>query len=202
MYSPPHFTETDAAALCALIVENNFAVLVSSVEGRTFGTHLPFLYRAESAMLTAHMARANPHWQALAAAPEQALVIFQGPHEYVSPTWYGEPGVPTWNYAAVHVYGSFELIEDPAEHRHVLDALTAHHEAGNMPPWRADFDAPPIAGMLRGTVAFNIRITALEGKFKLNQNRSAADRSRVIDALEAGGGDNARGVARLMRERQ
>ena len=202
MYSPAHFAETDAAALRTLIEANNFAVLVSSVDGRAFGTHLPFLYVPESGLLTAHMARANPHWQTLVENPEDALVIFQGPHEYVSPTWYGEPGVPTWNYAAVHVYGSFELIENPDEHRRVLAALTAHHEAGNTPPWQADFDAPLIAGMLRGTVAFNIRIRALEGKFKLSQNRTSADRSRVIDALEARGGDNAAGVARLMRERE
>ncbi len=202
MYSPPHFAETDAAALGALIEGNNFAVLVSSVDGRPFATHLPFLYGAEAGILTAHMARANPHWQALADNPDEVLVIFQGPHEYVSPTWYGEPGVPTWNYTAVHVYGRFELIEDESEHRTVLKALTARHEAGNSPPWQADFDAPLIAGMLRGTVAFNIRIATLEGKFKLSQNRSTADRRRVVEALEALDGDNARGVARLMRERQ
>lgn len=202
MYCPAHFAETDPAALRALIEANNFAVLVSTVDGRAFATHLPFLYRPESAILTAHMARANPHWQALAKRPDEALVIFQGPHEYLSPTWYGEPGVPTWNYAAAHVYGAFELIEDPATHRDVLEALTAHHEAGNSPPWEADFAAPPVSGMLRGTVAFNIRIRAIEGKFKLSQNRSEADRGRVVAALEARGGDNALELARLMRERQ
>lgn len=202
MYCPPHFVENDPNALGALIEANNFAVLVSLVDGQTFATHLPFLYRPESAMLSAHMARTNPHWQALAAKPDEALVIFQGPHEYVSPTCYGEPGVPTWNYVAAHVYGAFELIEDPAAHREVLAALTAHHEAGNSPPWQADFAAPLVAGMLRGTVAFNIRIRTIEGKFKLSQNRSEADRGRVIEALEARGGDNALGVARLMRERQ
>jgi len=202
MYCPPHFVENDPNALRALIDANNFAVLVSPVDGQAFATHLPFLYRPESALLSAHMARANPHWQALAAKPDDALVIFQGPHEYVSPTWYGEPGVPTWNYTAAHVYGAFELIEDAAAHRDVLAALTVHHEAGNSPPWQADFTAPSIAGMLRGTVAFNIRIRTIEGKFKLSQNRSQADRQRVVAALEARGGDNALGVAGLMRERQ
>tara|TARA_R110001592_G_scaffold43784_1_gene141737 strand:+ start:367 stop:975 length:609 start_codon:yes stop_codon:yes gene_type:complete len=202
MYCPSHFVENDPAALGALIDANNFAVLVSSVDGQAFATHLPFLYRPQSALLCAHMARANPHWQALVEQSDDVLVIFQGPHEYVSPTWYGEPGVPTWNYAAAHVYGSFELIGDPAAHREVLEALTAHHEAGNSPPWQADFQAPLIAGMLHATVAFNIRIRSIEGKFKLSQNRPLADRTRVVEALEARGGDNALGVARLMRERQ
>lgn len=202
MYCPSHFVENDPEALRALIEANNFAVLVSPVNGQAFATHLPFLYRSGSALLSAHMARANPHWRALAEKPDEALVIFHGPHEYVSPTWYAEPGVPTWNYAAAHVYGSFELIEDPAAHRDVLEALTSHHEADNSPPWQADYSAPLIAGMLRGTVAFNIRIRAIEGKFKLSQNRPQADRGRVVEALEARGGDNARGVARLMRERQ
>lgn len=202
MYCPAHFAENDPEALGALIAANNFAVLVSSVNGRAFATHLPFLYRPESAILTAHMARANPHWEALAAAPDEALVIFQGPHAYVSPAWYGEPGVPTWNYAAAHVYGTFELIADPTAHRDALEALTVHHEAGNSPPWQADFTTPLIAGMLRGTVAFNIRIRTIEGKFKLSQNRSAADRGRVVAALEALGDDDALGVAQLMRERQ
>jgi len=202
MYTPDHFVEDDTGTLGALIDRNNFGTLVSSVDGRPFATHLPFLFQREPATLVGHMARANPHWQSLAGDPRNVLAIFQGPHEYISPTWYGEPGVPTWNYTVVHVYGTFEVVTEPAAHRQILADLTARHEADSKTPWQADFDTPLIGGMLRGTVAFRLTVSEIEGKFKLSQNRPAPDRERVADALEERGGEQALGIAAMMRERQ
>lgn len=202
MYIPAHFAETNPGALRELIEQNNFATLVSTDGARPFATHLPFLYAPDDRALLGHMARANPHWQALANSGGEVLVIFQGPHDYISPGWYAEPGVPTWNYAAVHVYGTFELVTAPDAHRKILADLTAQHESGRPEPWRADFDAPFVTGMLRGTIAFRIGIRDIEGKVKMSQNRADADRERVIAELERDGSDNARGVARLMRERE
>ena len=90
--------------------------------------------------LLAHMARANPHWRQLAEAKADALVIFQGPHAYVSPSLYSDPGVPTWNYAVVHVYGRFRVLDAASDHRQVLETLTAQHESQRADPWQADFE--------------------------------------------------------------
>jgi len=202
MYCPQHFVETDHEILRALIEQNNFGTLVSVVDGLPFATHLPFLYEPENQRLLAHMARANPHWQALDANDADALVIFQGPHAYVSPGWYQSPGVPTWNYTAVHIYGSFSVIDDPLAHRNELAALAAKHEAGRTEPWQPDFDSALISGMVSGTVAFQILITEIQGKFKLSQNRSEADRANVIRELEHRADGSDRGLAELMRARQ
>ncbi len=163
-------------------------------------THLPFLLhrtRGTKGTLIGHMARANPHRELLGA---ESLVIFQGPHAYVSPSWYEDaPAVPTWNYIAVHAYGAPEIVDDAAEVRAVLARLIEVHEAGRSAPWQ--FESLPgdfIDGMVRGIVAFEIPIARLEGKWKLNQNRSAADRDGVIRALHAQGDPMAQAVAAAM----
>lgn len=202
MYCPNHFVESDPRVLQALIEANNFATLISNVDGRPFATHLPFIGSLEEGRLYAHMARANPHWQALATERAQALVIFEGPHAYISPSWYANAGVPTWNYATVHVYGVFCVIDDLKEHERVLNALTAKHEAQRVCPWQPDFGAPLLSGMLGATLAFRIDISEIQGKFKLSQNRPAEDRANVISELTNSGYDTERGVAKLMCERQ
>ena len=199
MYIPTHFAENDPQSLQKLIEANNFGTLISARDERPFATHLPFIYDAAGSRLLAHMARANPHWQSLAESTLEALVIFQGPHAYISPSLYSEPGVPTWNYAAVHVYGRFRVLDDPIDHRRVLESLTKQHEAARDDPWKADFDTSMVQQMMRATVAFEIIINELQGKFKLSQNRSTTDRENVIDSLEAEGVDNAAAVASLMR---
>lgn len=199
MYIPKHFAQNEPALLAEVIRQYSFGTLVSVVEQRPFATHLPFIYDQENGGLHAHMARSNPHWHALLEAPEEALVIFQGPHAYVSPSWYDSPGVPTWNYAAVHVYGFFQTIDDPEQHRQILERLTAVHEATQTNPWVADFDSPTVSQMIGGTVAFEISIKEIQGKFKLSQNRSPTDRVNVIETLENVGSDNASGVAEMMR---
>ena len=201
MYIPPHFHEDDPQTLQALIEANNFGTLTSIVDERPYATHLPFVFDTERSRLLGHMARANPHWRALAEDPRDTLVMFQGPHAYVSPSLYTDPGVPTWNYTAVHIYGRFRILDDTGEHHAVMTALTEQHESGRPAPWRADFDSSMINKMVRATVAFEIVIDECLGKFKLSQNRSAEDRANVITALAGEGGDDARGVAVLMQAR-
>lgn len=201
MYTPTHFLESNRDALVELIDANNFGTLISTLDGRPYATHLPFVHETGKPRLIGHMARANPHWQELAKNPGETLVLFQGPHAYVSPTWYVDPGVPTWNYTAVHVYGDFRVLDDEAEHTTVLHELTERHESARPKPWRADFDSTMIRQMIRATVAFEIVIDRYEGKFKLSQNRSHTDQTRVIDALTQAGGENAAGVAELMSKR-
>ncbi|HVH80088.1 MAG TPA: FMN-binding negative transcriptional regulator, partial [Stellaceae bacterium] len=134
----------------------------------------------------------------------EALVVFSGPHAYISPSWYGAgPAVPTWNYASVHAYGAARAISDKAWLRDLLLRLSERHETREAAPWRMQ-DQPDtfLDGMLNGIVGFEIAVSRLEGKFKLSQNRPAGDRPRIIAALEARGDAEANGVAQLMRDRE
>ncbi len=203
MYVPPAFTQSDFAARHGLIEANAFGTLVSSSAeaAAPMATHLPFLLdraRGPNGTLIGHMARANPHRELLGA---EALVIFQGPHAYVSPSWYADaPAVPTWNYIAVHAYGTPEIIDDPVDVRGVLARLIEVHEAASSAPWKIDsLPSDFIDGMVRGIVAFEIPIARLDGKWKLSQNRSAADRNGVIRALHAQGDPLSFGVAAEMK---
>ena len=200
MYTPAHFNQTDPQALREMIEANSFGTLISMLDDRPFATHLLFIYDPDHSRLLAHMARANPHWSELARTKRDALIIFQGPHAYISPSLYRDPGVPTWNYTAVHIYGRFRVLDDAIEHRQVMETLTAQHETQRPVPWQADFDSSMVQQMLQATVAFEIEISEVQGKFKLGQNRSSADRENVIHELQNDGGDDAAGLAQLMRE--
>ena len=191
MYVPPHFSESDLGHLHEVIRHNAFGVVTSLVDGHLMATHLPFLIdpdRGPNGTLLAHMARANPHSKGFDGVTE-ALVVFSGPHGYISPNWYEKgPAVPTWNYVAVHAYGVPVLRDDPAETRAHLGQLAAIYEAGRDRPWRIeDQPADFIDRLVPRVIAFEIPITRIEGKFKLVQNRSAEDRRRVANALRAEG---------------
>jgi transcriptional regulator len=200
MYTPAHFNQTDPQALQQMIEANSFGTLISVLDNRPFATHLPFIYDPDHSRLLAHMARTNPHWSELARTKRDALAIFQGPHAYISPSLYHDPGVPTWNYATVHIYGRFRVLDDAVEHRHVMETLTAQHEARRPVAWQAEFDSSMVQQLMRATVAFEIEISEVQGKFKLSQNRSSADRENIICELQDDGSDDAAGLAQLMRE--
>lgn len=201
MYIPKEFEVTDRSRLHRIIRDNNFGILVSVVDGAPTATHLPFMIdpdRGENGTLLAHIARANPHWQSFGDG--DVLVVFNGPHGYISPSWY-EPGkaVPTWNYIAVHAYGRPVLVENaPVGH---LRQLVDTHEAGFGQPWSLDGQEERfIDGLSKGVVAFEIPISRLEGKAKLNQNRSTASQARVVHALECSPDPANHALARSMRD--
>jgi len=200
IHIPKHFAEHDLARLQALVRAHNFATLVSAHQGEIQVSHLPFLLDAECKMLRAHMARANPQWRTF--SPERkVLVIFHGPHHYVSPAWYAcHPSVPTWNYAVVHAQGRPTLIEDRERLAVLVRELVTRHEAASPEPWKMDLPPDYQDKMLSAIVGFEIEITRLDGKFKLSQNRPGGDQPLVIEALERLGSDDALGVAALMRE--
>ncbi len=186
MYRPKAFVISDTQQLHSFIEQYSFATLVSSVDGNPFATHLPFLFdpdTSEHGVLLGHMARANPHWQTFSAG-QAVLVIFQGPHSYISPSWYETaPAVPTWNYAAVHVYGVPRIIEDSERLAVLVDRLTAVYEAGMPQPWPGDVPADFKQKLLKAIVGFVIDITHIEGKFKLGQNRPLEDQEAVAQRL-------------------
>lgn len=203
MYTPRSFRVDDAATLHSLIRENAFGVLVSQDQGRPLASHLPFsldLDRGGSnGVLVGHMARANPQWKTWSADTE-VLVIFQGPHAYITPDWYElKQTVPTWNYAAVHAYGRPRLIHDPEELRPMVMPMVGVYEGKVGSGWDPESMEPIMASMLKAVVGFEIPIDSLEGKFKFNQNRSREDQHGVVKGLERLGDPAALDVARIMR---
>jgi transcriptional regulator len=186
MYVPGAFALDSPEALRALIASYDFATLVSHGPGGLTASHIPILFepaRGAQGTLVAHLARANPHAQALDGA--EALAIFQGPHGYISPSLYAtHPSVPTWNYASVHVYGRARLVTDAQSLRAIVARLVEKHESARAAPWSMDGLAENyIEGMLRGIIGVEIELSRIEGKHKLSQNRNRVDRTRVIEAL-------------------
>lgn len=201
MYIPRHFKEDDVAALWDFMEANSFGMLVTNHDSGPFVSHLPFLLdreRGPSGTLSVHVAKANPHAEdALAGAG--MLAVLHGPHAYISPAWYAEPrNVPTWNYVAVHAYGKPRVITDPARLMQMLHRMIATFDQ----QWQLPPEADWAERMLNGIVGFDIEIERLEGKFKLNQNRTAADRRGVIEALSQSTDPAVLAIARYMRERE
>lgn len=201
MYVPQAFAMRDAASWRELIETNGFATLVSMGPDGLVATHLPVLLdtsRGPNGTLVMHLAGANPHGKALDGA--DVLVIFNGPHGYISPSWYAtHPAVPTWNYASVHVYGRACVVDDPTRLRNALAKLVEKYEAGRAAPWSmAGLSQPYVDGMLKRIVGVEIEIARIDAKQKLSQNRNAVDRRQVIDALAASADANDRALADYM----
>ena len=200
MYLPTDFEETDPQRIAALIEANPFGMLITTADGAPFVTHLPFLYEVADdtqGRLLGHVAKANPQWRHFAAGQE-VLTVFQGPHAYVSPAWYASPGVPTWNYAVVHLRGRPRLIESAAALEALLERLTHAHEAAQTEPWKANLNGKRRDQLFNMIVGFEIEVTEIQAKFKLSQNRSVTDRQRVIQALSQSDRPTDHAVAQLM----
>jgi len=201
MYIPKSFAEADISILYQFIQEHSFATLVTQHKGQLTATHIPFLIDTEQGVLKAHLARANEQWRGFDGS--QALVIFQGPHAYISPTWYAtHPSVPTWNYTAVHVYGTPRVVDDTAAIRRLLRELVDKHERGRQPEWQMNLPEDYLEKMIQAIVAFELPIERIEGKYKLSQNRSEADQDSVMGYL-SGSPDRLDGeTAQLMASRR
>lgn len=201
MYVPKHFEITEPAVLHRHMERFSFATLVTVHNGLPFASHLPFMIRpdvGECGLLIAHMARANDQWQDFEQGAE-ALVIFQGQHAYISPSWYrNEPNVPTWNYLTVHAYGVPRIIDDEARIADLLRELVATNEAQFDEPWPMDLSRRYLHGRMRAIVMFEIPIGRLEGKFKLNQNHPTENRAAVVAALSASDDAQQREIAAVM----
>lgn len=208
MYQPPHFREDRIEVQHGLIRAHPLGLLVSAGPGGLMANPLPFLIDPEegaNGTLRVHLARANAQWRELALV-EECLVVFQGPQDYVTPSWYAtkrEHGrvVPTWNYATVHAWGRPRVIEDPAWLARQIEALTRLREEGRAAPWAVG-DAPGdfVAAQIRGIVGVEIPVSRIEGKWKVSQNRPEADRAGVATGLREQG-EAGRSMADLVAER-
>jgi len=183
VYIPQHFEINDQDEIFAFVEENAFGQLISNLGGRLFSTHIPFLLSQDRTKIIGHLALQNPQCSELEG--QEVLVTLQGPHDYVSPSWYATPGVPTWNYQSAHIYGHCRVFTSPNEIQSVVDALTQKYESALPQPWKSQYKA----AMLHAIVGVEISMSEIQCKYKLSQNRSPQDRSMVIGHLRAAGSD-------------
>tara|TARA_B110000503_G_scaffold90257_1_gene136500 strand:+ start:402 stop:986 length:585 start_codon:yes stop_codon:yes gene_type:complete len=190
MHTPEDFKISDEAEIFTFIERNAFGQLISISANKLVSTHMPFLLSDDRTKLLGHLARANPQHQDL--ENQEIMITLEGPHDYVSPSWYVGPGVPTWNYQAVHIYGTCRILNNIADLQKIVDRLTNKYEQPLTPPWVPDYNP----AMLKYIVGVEISIQDVQCKYKLSQNKSEQDREQVISGLEGLGSDS---LAQAMR---
>ncbi|HTT19715.1 MAG TPA: FMN-binding negative transcriptional regulator [Candidatus Sulfotelmatobacter sp.] len=201
MYIPEHFRIEDRVIAVSFMRANPFAILVSGTGEGPFATHVPVVIRESGDQLTirGHVAKANPHWRYLQTVPS-CLMIFHGPHAYIAPSHYDtREAVPTWNYGAVHVYGTAKTFAEPAHLLTMLQDLIPTFDASYEQQWTS-LSETYRQRMLSHIVGFEILVTNIEAKFKLSQNRTRKEQQQVIDALSTASDSAVSGTARLMCE--
>jgi transcriptional regulator len=208
MYQPPAFREDRLEVQHALIRAHPLGLLISAGPGGLMANLLPFLVDSDNGgrgTLRVHMARANPQWREFETL-EECLVVFQGPQDYVTPSWYAtkrETGkvVPTWNYATVHAWGRPRVMNDEVWLRRQIEDLTHSRETLRPAPWAVD-DAPAdfVAMQMKAIVGIEIEIGRIEGKWKMSQNRPEPDRAGVVEGFRAQG-EAGEALAALVAER-
>ena len=199
MYIPEFNRQEDRSATLSFMKANPFAILVSNADGIPFATHLPLLVdqSRDEIVVQGHMAKANVHWKSMKQG-EESLVIFHGPHAYVSPSLYEiRESVPTWNYAAVHVYGEPTLFTDEEALKRTLHHMINTFESSYMAQW-SELGERYQSRMMNHIVGLEIRAKRIEAKFKLSQNRTKGEQARVIQSLTQSKDSNISGVADLM----
>lgn len=199
MYIPKYFKLEEEEVIYDLIEQYGFATLVSQHKGEPYATHLPLMLNKDEKTLYGHFARPNLQWKDV--EDQQVLAIFQGPHCYISPSWYETTkAVPTWNYVSIHVYGKLEVIEDKEVVFNSLNELVKKYEAPDSPYSLESVEPSFIEGMTKGIVAFKIHITKVEGKAKLSQNHPVERQELVIKHLEKSSQHDNIQVASLMKK--
>jgi transcriptional regulator len=199
MYIPEYFKINDKEIIYEVIEKNSFATLFSQHNGEPYATHLPLTLNRENDLLYGHFALQNEQWKDIES--QKVLVTFQGPHCYISPSWYEtNKAVPTWNYVAIHVYGHLKILENKQEIFHSLQDMVSKYEEPNSSYNLNDIDPTYIEGMSRGIVGFKIEITKMEGKMKLSQNHSIERKKLIIKSLEDSTDQNNKEIADLMEK--
>jgi transcriptional regulator len=197
MYTPAFAKNENEEDLKDFIRKNGFGIVVCTVEGKLWATHIPLIFIGDK--LQGHISRGNKQWRAL-PQNEEVMVIFQGPNTYVSSSWYDHENVPSWNYIAVHVYGKAH-IQSEEELIESLRQLTKKYEQDSVHPVSVDTMSEKFLHTeLRGTIGFEIAIERMEASYKLSQNRDEKNHTQIISELEKRGDHNAVSVANEMRK--
>jgi transcriptional regulator len=183
MYTPKYFQHTDTGSIHHFIRQHGFGILVSQKDGNLMATHIPLELSEDGAKLTGHISKANPQWRSFTEAGE-VLVIFNGPHTYISSSWYNHKNVPTWNYIAVHVYGTINTIEGEALFQSLAHLMNKYERDSEHSVTVESLSAEYITKAMQGVVGFEITITKLEATHKLSQNRDRESYDNIIHELK------------------
>ncbi len=201
MYIPQEYKEANEDKLIGFMQAHSFAVLASASNNAVRATHLPFVIekRDNKTFLVSHMAKANPQWKEF--VDNELLIIFQGPHGYVSPANYEKKqNVPTWNYIAVHACGKATIINEPAAAIDVLEKMIGTYEAAYYKQWQ-ELSNDYKSSMIKGIVAFEIEISRLEGKYKLSQNKTKNEQENIIKSFNASEDSTLKALAAEMKNK-
>lgn len=199
MYIPKYFQIDDVEIVYDFIEKYSFATLFSQHNGEPYATHLPLILNKSQNALYGHFARPNEQWKDI--ENQQILVVFQGPHCYISPSWYETTkAVPTWNYVSIHLYGKMEIVEDEKAIYNTLNDMVNKYESPDSSYNLDDVEPRFIKGMSKGIVAFKIKIMKMEAKAKLSQNHSVERQELVIKQLENTSEQNNIQIASLMKK--
>ncbi len=202
MYIPIQYQNKDFEEIREFIQENSFAILINQVDAQSWASHIPLeliLEKDGSYKLVGHLARANPQWRSFKDRPE-VLVIFNGPHSYISSSWYKKEEVPTWNYIAVHIYGSIRILTESELHNSLV-RLVDKYERDSVYPVSVTGFSKKTMRQIKGVVGFEIGVTKIQAAYKLSQGR-AEDHDAIIDHLEEKSNSGSRDIAREMKKRR
>lgn len=200
MYIPKYYKVSDFDEITEFVQQNSFATLVTLKKGKPIATHLPLQLKkqGEDYFITGHMAYGNPQWRTFETS-EEVLVMFQGPHAYISSSWYEQENVPTWNYQAVHLYGTARLLSEE-ELKHDLISLMQKYENHRENPVLWDTLSPSLLEKeLKGIVGFKIPVREVQAAYKMSQNRNETDYRNIIDRLQQEEDPNSKQLAGVMR---
>ncbi|MCY8105409.1 FMN-binding negative transcriptional regulator [Bacillus mojavensis] len=202
MYIPKYYKVTNVDDIWDFVQNNSFGTIVTTAQGKPIATHLPLqlIKEGDTYYITGHIAYGNPQWRTFEAC-EDVLVMFQGPHAYISSSWYEKENVPTWNYQAVHVYGTASILNEE-ELKHDLTMLLQTYEKHRKNPVLWDKLSPQLLeSQLKGIVGFKMKVGEIQASYKLSQNRSEKDYMNIIDQLRNEGDSSSKQMAELMEKR-
>ncbi|KUP32474.1 FMN-binding negative transcriptional regulator [Bacillus halotolerans] len=202
MYIPKYYKVTNADDIWDFVQNNSFGTIVTTAKGKPIATHLPlqFMKEGDTYYITGHIAYGNSQWRTFETC-EDVLVMFQGPHAYISSSWYEKENVPTWNYQAVHVYGTASILNEE-ELKHDLTMLLQKYEKHRKNPVLWDKLSPQLLeSQLKGIVGFKMKVGEIQASYKLSQNRNEKDYMNIIDQLQHEGNPNSKQMAELMEKR-
>ncbi|WP_422124381.1 FMN-binding negative transcriptional regulator [Planococcus sp. X10-3] len=202
MYIPKYYKVTDWTEIQEFVQHHSFGTLVTTLKGRPIATHLPLqlIQENDDTYLTGHVAYGNPQWRTLETT-EEVLVMFQGPHSYISSSWYEQENVPTWNYQAVHLYGKAEILSEE-EMKQDLAGLLQKYEKHRENPVLWDKLSPAMLEKeLKGIVGFKVKVSEIQAAYKMSQTRNEADYKNIIEQLNKENDPDSKLMADVMEKR-
>ncbi|MDA7026578.1 FMN-binding negative transcriptional regulator [Bacillus sp. CLL-7-23] len=202
MYIPKYFKVTNVDEILDFVQKNSFGTIVTTEKGKPIATHLPLGLnkQGDDYYISGHIAYGNPQWRTFETC-EDVLVMFQGPHAYISSSWYGHKEVPTWNYQAVHVYGKVSILEKDELIEELKSMMKKYEVHGENPISWDKLSSHLLESELKGIVGFKIKVEEIQAAYKLSQNQNETDYLNIIDQLKNEGNPNSKQLASLMEKK-